>query len=128
MRRAEGGCEFPYAREDLALARCMVCGRRGHLMCGEEARPAAPRARLSCYNCGEGGHTAAECARVRPLRRGKCHSRQAQRSTEAQGDDPLVQRPHRCRVRAGAPAVPTAAPRSACHVSAWFRSPVEYIE
>ena len=66
MRRAEGGCEFPYAREDLALARCMVCGRRGHLSCGEESRPALPRARRSCYNCGEGGHTAAECARVRP--------------------------------------------------------------
>ncbi|KAK9837261.1 hypothetical protein WJX81_002448 [Elliptochloris bilobata] len=66
--RAEGGCEYPYARGDLALARCLVCGRRGHLSCGDEARRALPHAHPSCSNCGEGGHTSTECARdVTPL-------------------------------------------------------------
>ncbi len=65
--RAEGGCELPYARSDLALVRCLACGARGHLLCGGEGRPAPPRPRASCANCGEGGHLATECHRVRVL-------------------------------------------------------------
>ncbi len=63
--RAEGGCQFPYARGDLAQALCLVCGARGHLCCGDEERPQLPHARPSCANCGEGGHTAVDCYRVR---------------------------------------------------------------
>lgn len=63
--RAEGGCQFPYARSDLAQAICLVCGARGHLCCGDEERPQLPHARPSCANCGEGGHTAVDCYRVR---------------------------------------------------------------
>jgi len=66
--RAEGGCELPYARSDLALVRCLACGARGHLLCGGEGRPAPPRPRASCANCGEGGHLATECHRVRVLK------------------------------------------------------------
>ncbi|KAL6783798.1 hypothetical protein ACKKBF_B05840 [Auxenochlorella protothecoides x Auxenochlorella symbiontica] len=56
--RAEGGCTCEYMEEDLAQVRCSTCGLRGHLSCAP-----APDTRVlpSCYNCGAGGHCAAEC-------------------------------------------------------------------
>ncbi|KFM27014.1 Histidine biosynthesis bifunctional protein hisIE, chloroplastic [Auxenochlorella protothecoides] len=56
--KAEGGCTCEYMEEDLAQVRCSTCGLRGHLSCAP-----APDTRVlpSCYNCGAGGHCAAEC-------------------------------------------------------------------
>ncbi|GAB4823844.1 hypothetical protein N2152v2_010890 [Parachlorella kessleri] len=61
--RAEGGCTSDYYRSDLQHVRCPDCGRRGHLGCSP-APAQAPK--LSCYNCGEGGHTAEECWKQTP--------------------------------------------------------------
>ncbi|KAI3438578.1 hypothetical protein D9Q98_001003 [Chlorella vulgaris] len=61
--RAEGGCKGHYAQHDLQLVRCYSCGRRGHLNCA--TTPIQP-AKLSCANCGQGGHNAGDCARELP--------------------------------------------------------------
>lgn len=61
--RAGGGCQREYGTRDLQHVRCYACVQRGHLSCA--AAPAEP-AKLSCHNCGQGGHTAAECSREVP--------------------------------------------------------------
>lgn len=63
-RRAEGGCAHDYADKDRAQARCMLCGRRGHLCCQSTTR--LPALKPSCCNCGDKGHVVEECWRVRP--------------------------------------------------------------
>ena len=55
-----------YLDDDMALAQCFVCGRRGHLSC-QLSSQALPAQKVSCYNCGEGGHTGEDCWRVRSL-------------------------------------------------------------
>lgn len=62
-RRAEGGCTRQYSSRDLQHIRCYSCGKRGHLGCA--AAPSQPP-KLSCANCGQGGHTAGECTRELP--------------------------------------------------------------
>ena len=48
------------SREDLAAARCLSCGRRGHLCCTPTTAPLPPP---TCYLCGGRGHEAEECRR-----------------------------------------------------------------
>lgn len=63
LHRAEGGCTKDYLEDDLAHVRCMVCGRRGHLSC--QVAQGLERQHPSCFNCGDGGHVATECWKVR---------------------------------------------------------------
>ena len=53
------------AEKDLAQARCMLCGRRGHFCC--QSTDQLPPQKASCYNCGDHGHLGEECWRVSDL-------------------------------------------------------------
>ena len=78
--RAEGGCTNSYKNKDLEKVRCFVCGHKGHLACTKtiestgvtttvvvvQALP-PPMPKPSCYNCGEGGHTAEKCWKEKPV-------------------------------------------------------------
>lgn len=55
--RYEGGCDSNYSRADLQMARCFVCGHKGHLCC-KISPGTAPQP--SCWNCG-GSHWAEDC-------------------------------------------------------------------
>lgn len=55
--RYEGGCDSNYSRADLQMARCFVCGHKGHLCCKPQPSTAP---QPSCWNCG-GSHWAEDC-------------------------------------------------------------------
>jgi hypothetical protein len=58
LLRAEGKCNREYMEEDLKRLGCMSCGGWGHANCMPLAQTAP---HVSCYNCGDGGHTGLEC-------------------------------------------------------------------
>ena len=61
--RAEGGCTESYSRADLALVRCYICNRMGHLCCAKGPQEAP---QPSCHNCGDAGHRASDCHIAKP--------------------------------------------------------------
>jgi len=83
--RAEGGCTNSYKIKDLEKVRCYVCGKKGHLACTRTNDSTSTgtggdstvvpvlqllpiiTTKLSCYNCGEGGHTAEKCWKEKPI-------------------------------------------------------------
>lgn len=72
--RAEGGCTSRYKKTDLAMIRCYSCHELRHTGC---VAPSIGPPKPSCYNCGEGGHTADQCWKERP------HAVRAERRRDA---------------------------------------------
>ncbi|XLR37300.1 hypothetical protein HN51_024059 [Arachis hypogaea] len=56
-------CKNDYSPDDLKEVQCYVCKKFGHLCCVNTA-DSTPRV-ISCYQCGQLGHTGLACARLR---------------------------------------------------------------
>ncbi|XP_019087461.1 PREDICTED: DNA-binding protein HEXBP-like [Camelina sativa] len=54
-------CKYDYTQEDLKDIKCYVCKSLGHLCCIEPCH--SPSWTLSCYRCGQLGHTGLACGR-----------------------------------------------------------------
>ncbi|KAH9618823.1 hypothetical protein KSS87_019150 [Heliosperma pusillum] len=52
-------CENDYCLEDLKKIHCCVCNELGHIFCGNLIDENMPT--VSCYNCGESGHSGKQC-------------------------------------------------------------------
>ncbi|KAF5177471.1 Cold shock protein [Thalictrum thalictroides] len=56
-------CSRDYDPEDLEEIQCYVCKGTGHLCCVASIDPGHKE--VSCYNCGQSGHTGTGCAKYR---------------------------------------------------------------
>lgn len=56
-------CSRDYDPDDLKDIQCYVCKTPGHLCCVNSLDPVP--AEISCYNCGQSGHTGLGCAKQR---------------------------------------------------------------
>ncbi|KAG7559556.1 Zinc finger CCHC-type [Arabidopsis thaliana x Arabidopsis arenosa] len=54
-------CKYEYSQEDLKDIQCYVCKSFGHLCCVEPGN--SPSWAVSCYRCGQLGHTGLACGR-----------------------------------------------------------------
>ncbi|KAG7559547.1 Zinc finger CCHC-type [Arabidopsis thaliana x Arabidopsis arenosa] len=54
-------CKYEYSKEDLKNIQCYVCKSFGHLCCIEPDN--SPSWAVSCYRCGQLGHTGLACGR-----------------------------------------------------------------
>ncbi|KAG7564310.1 Zinc finger CCHC-type superfamily [Arabidopsis suecica] len=54
-------CKYEYSKEDLKDIQCYVCKSFGHLCCVEPDN--SPSWAVSCYRCGQLGHTGLACGR-----------------------------------------------------------------
>ena len=78
--KVEKECRLPYRGNDLQRVQCFVCGKRGHLQCdvidgtllldeedvgggvnGAKKLKQQQQQRVSCYTCGDGGHSGDWC-------------------------------------------------------------------
>ncbi|KAL5708913.1 hypothetical protein ACHQM5_019659 [Ranunculus cassubicifolius] len=60
-------CSRDYDPDDLKDIQCYICKRYGHLCCVNSIDPGPVE--VSCYNCGQSGHTGAGCAKQRGFQR-----------------------------------------------------------
>ncbi|XP_058105763.1 uncharacterized protein LOC131249171 [Magnolia sinica] len=56
-------CKNDYVLDDLEEIQCYICKKFGHLCCANIID--AGSREVSCYNCGQSGHTGLGCAKVR---------------------------------------------------------------
>lgn len=54
-------CDRHYSYEDLKVIQCYICKKFGHLCCADVVETSDMG--VSCYNCGELGHTGVGCAK-----------------------------------------------------------------
>ncbi|XP_033142244.1 ankyrin-2 [Brassica rapa] len=58
-----GLCKYEYTEDDLKNVQCYVCKGFGHLCCVEPCDSLPSLWAVSCYRCGELGHTGLSCGR-----------------------------------------------------------------
>ena len=58
-----GLCKYEYTEDDLKNVQCYVCKSFGHLCCVEPCDSPPSLWTVSCYRCGELGHTGLSCGR-----------------------------------------------------------------
>ncbi|XP_010520682.1 PREDICTED: uncharacterized protein LOC104799740 [Tarenaya hassleriana] len=54
-------CKYEYSQDDLKDIQCYVCKAFGHLCCVDPSN--SPRWAVSCYRCGQPGHTGLACGK-----------------------------------------------------------------